>query len=750
MVNISSFDNNLDSHLKYIRKLLKELEEISEFKNIRNTGEYIKWQKCFTQIYGKESTNLRLYLLLGLIYCIGYFFILKFILSEKSFAHLEKFTIEKFEVVRKKIKTEYQKDIFLSDDYFIPFFEILEELTNVTYEDFLTFIERDLFSLKIPQEYFFNVIIQKFISGLIRHKSGEYYTPMFLTKKMVDSTYRFGDFVLDPSCGTANFLIEILKSILYSNKTENEKNLAISRLYGYDINPISIFIAKLNFFLLLRIKISIIKLNLFVKDSLFLEKDSNSGERFDLVIGNPPWYTLRDIGSIIYQNKIKDLAEKLNIKPSPKNVLNIEISSLFFYKAKSYMKKNAKIFFVITKGIINGSHASRFRNFYGFKNLEIWKFDSKIEKIFNIDFICLYAENSNSEAVNEPLEIPVYYFGIKRNANITYFQDFKLRFKNVENFIPYHIERKGNKTYVQKLVSKGEFRNLLPFKPSDYKKLFHKGADLNPRNLIFVQCEKLNDSLVKINPDPNIFKRAKSPWNDFEFKDEVIENDNIFKVVKSTELVRFLVYNFYYVFLPLSKKDLSFNYDRLSENSKAFYDKINQIYLNYKKETTNNNSLMDNLNRWSKLINSRQKAKIKVVYNNSGSVLNSAIIQGDYIITGDLSFYDAKSLEEAYYLTAILNSPLINNQVRIKKSTRHIFKIPFECPIKKFNINDKNHNIIANLGKKGQLIAESTFNNIIKTTHQIPSKIKLQKIIEKELKPILTKIDNFVIKEFQS
>lgn len=750
MFDISTFDNKMESLLKYLEKLLKKLEEISESKNIRNREEYNKWRNCFTQIYGKRSANLRLYLLLGLIYYIGYFFILKYILNEKSFTHFEKFTIEKFEAVRKKVKSEYHKVIFISEDYFIPFFEVLEELNDNTYEMFMTFLEEDLFSLKIPQEYIFNIIIQKFIKSFIRHKSGEYYTPKFLTKKMIDSTYLFGDFVLDPSCGTASFLIEILKSIICSNKSENEKNLAISKLYGFDINPISIFVAKINFFLLLRDRISKIKLNLFVKDSLFLEESSDLGKKFNLVIGNPPWYTLRDIGSIKYQNKIKELAEKLNIKPSPKNVLNIEISSLFFYKAKTYMKKNAKIFFVITKGIINGSHASRFRNFYGFKNLKIWKFTPKIEKIFNIDFICLYGESSNSEEGKESLEIPVYYFGINENINATYFQDIELVLKHMEKVIPYHIERKGNKTYVQKLISKQEFRNLLPFKSSDYKKLFHKGADLNPRNLIFIRYEKLNDSLVIINPDPNIFKRAKSPWNGLEFKDEIIEKDYIFKVVKSTELVRFLIYNSYYVFLPLSKKDLSFNYDKLSDNSKTFYDKINQVYLKYKKETTNNKSLMDNLNHWSKLINSRQKAKIKVIYNNSGSLLNSAIIQGDYIITGDLSFYDAKSLDEAYYLAAILNSPIINRQIRIKKSSRHIFKIPFESPIKMFNTNNENHKIIADLGKKGQFIAENFYNNLIKTMHQISSKSKLQILIDRELKPILTKIDKFVIKEFQS
>ncbi|MFX1355281.1 MAG: hypothetical protein ACFFGP_15110, partial [Promethearchaeota archaeon] len=270
------------------------------------------------------------------------------------------------------------------------------------------------------------------------------------------------------------------------------------------------------------------------------------------------------------------------------------------------------------------------------------------------------------------------------------------------------------------------------------------------RNLIFVRCKNYKDSLVKINPEEKIFKRAKAPWNKIEFTNEIIESQYIFKVVKSTELVKFFIYDSYQVFLPISKKDLSFNYQELSENAKRFYEKINRIYLKYKKDTTKNNSLMDNLNRWSKLITNRQKAKIKVIYNNSGAVLNSAVIQGDYLITGDLCFYDTQTLEEAYYLSAILNSPLINKQVKIKKSSRHIFKIPLDNPIKKFNTDNENHRILANLGKKGQIISERIYKNFIRTLKQIPSKMKLQKILNRELKQLLTEIDKFVLKEFQS
>ena len=735
--------------LEEVESELNQFEELLESRKIQQRIEYNKWYKYFVKIYGSKYTNLRLYILFALLYFLGYLFILKFILKCNIFSYFERFTIEKFDNLQDKIKKEYNEKLFFFDDYFSPFFEILDDMNQDSYTKFMNIIDKEIFGLSIPKDYFFNFFIQNFFSNLIRHKSGEFYTPKFLAKKMVEESYEFGEKVLDPSCGLANFLVEILKFIISSNKSEEEKIAAINNLMGYDINPISIFIAKINFFLLLREKISRIKFNFFIIDALF-PSESRPKERFDLVIGNPPWYTLRDIESIEFQHQVKQLAEKLKIKPRPKNVLNIEIASLFFYKAKCvYMKENAKIFFVITKGIMNGSHASRFRSFEGFFDMKIWQFKPNIEKIFNIDFICLYAKKSESNLLLKRFEIPVYYYNIAENqTNPNCFEDCDLNMEKKEIFIPYHIEKRNDKTYIHKLVSKEEYQNLLLFKQSKYKKLFHKGADLNPRNLIFIKYERFNNSLVKINPDERIFKRAKTPWNKIEFNNEIIEKQYIFKVIKSTELVKFFVYNFYDVFLPLSKEDLSFNYSRLPKYAKNFYDKINRIYLRHKKETTKNKSLMDNLNRWSKLINPRQNAKIKVVYNNSGSVLNSAVILGDYLITGDLSFYNAKNLEEAYYLSAILNSPLMNKQIRIKKSSRHIFKIPFENAIKIFNPEDGNHKLLADLGKKGEMISKSIYETLIKRENRAPSKLKIQKSVDKELRRLLNQIDKIVIKEF--
>ncbi|GAH47821.1 unnamed protein product [marine sediment metagenome] len=145
---------------------------------------------------------------------------------------------------------------------------------------------------------------------------------------MVEESYSLGAKVLDPCCGSGNFLVGIIKYLLSQDLTKREKFESINRVYGFDINPISIFISKINLLFLLKEEISEIKLNLYTLDFLFQPR-SELKDQFDLVIGNPPWYTYRDVDSMDYQEKLKNLAEQLEIKPRPKNVLNLEVSTLF-------------------------------------------------------------------------------------------------------------------------------------------------------------------------------------------------------------------------------------------------------------------------------------------------------------------------------------------------------------------------------------------------------------------------------------
>ena len=73
-----------------------------------------------------------------------------------------------------------------------------------------------------------------------------------------------------------------------------------------------------------------------------------------------------------------------------------------------------------------------------------------------------------------------------------------------------------------------------------------------------------------------------------------------------------------------------------------------------------------------------------VVYNASGSNLKAAVIKNfkyQIIIGSENYYYSTESMDEAYYLSAILNSPILTEHIKLIKSSRHIHKRPFSFPI---------------------------------------------------------------------
>jgi SAM-dependent methyltransferase len=721
--------------------------EFSSFKilfkkyELEQTKEYRKWKTVFSKFYFEKNVNMDLYIYFSLIYFLCFHLIAKFGF-QSTIGNSHKNYKEQLIKIKKEIKLNYPKLIADDLDYFNPIQHLLSEndfsKIGVIIQKLLDSIE----SKKIKSYYYLDFALQKLIPSHIRHNTGEFYTPPFLTEKMVD-IYEFGEKVLDPCCGSGNFLLAITKKIIESDNSREKKIEWINNIFGYDINPISIFISRCNLYLLLKKIFSDLNNNLYNINSLN-PNEKFIKQKFDLIIGNPPWYTLRDINSAKEQEFIKHLAESLKIKPRAKNILNTEIATLFFYQAhRIYLKDGGKIFFVLSEGIINGSHASRFRNFHDLEDVEIWSFSDPIQKTFNVNFICLFAKKklNNNHYQKEVLN---FIYGLKNNnQDVDYFRNIVLKLVKQEPLVPFDSIKKNGKMYTKKLIPKDTKKELGNLKESYYKELFHKGADLNPRNLIFVNIEDINNEYYKINPDERIFKRAKAPWKKKEFNDEIVEKLHIFKVIKSTELVKFFIFDKYNVFLPISRETLQFNYTNLPPKAKKFYDKINKTYMNLKKSTTKTNSLMDNLNRWSKLCNERQKARLKVVYNNSGSLLKAAVLKGNFIVTGDLSFYNSSSLEEAYYLSAILNSSLLTKKVRIMKSSRHIFKIPFNLPIQKFNQKNIYHQKLAYYGKLGEKKVRNLYN--LKKSQKINlSKRKLEKQIAQRLDQLLDKINKIV------
>ena len=129
----------------------------------------------------------------------------------------------------------------------------------------------------VPNEDTLGMLYLSLKSLQSKKASGSYYTPYFVVDHMISSIDSFKGDVLDPSCGSGNFLIRLPQSVPLEN------------IYGTDIDEAAIKIARINLAIRFKVdakdKLDTLLKNIRCENYLF----SSSDKKYDLIIGNPPW-----------------------------------------------------------------------------------------------------------------------------------------------------------------------------------------------------------------------------------------------------------------------------------------------------------------------------------------------------------------------------------------------------------------------------------------------------------------------------
>lgn len=687
----------------FYQKLFSFLKNEVKRQNKNFKQKFTIWKSLFQKFYGEDTTT-------------------HLFLKHTYFAFLLKlFVITKI----------LPQDI--SNDYQFQEFDIYQwlNLNPTIINEFEDSISDKLFK----KEDLFQVVYQQIFVIITRHKIGEFYTFPNLAEKMVNYFYEYGLKVLDPSCGSGTFLVEIVKTILNSKKAITSKIEAIKNVYGFDVNPLAVLSTKVNLAFLIKDIIDSFAFQdlnsmIYLIDSLFPEdyNYNNSFElkehihSFDLVIGNPPWLTYKDIQDKNYQIQIRNLSEKLGIKPTSQYITHIELASIFFYDIPvQFLKTGGSIFFVITKSVLTGDHCAKFRLFPIFDRLEIWDFPKNY--VFNVHNICLKARfTGKRDKVEIDKKFPI-------TARI-----FDQNLKNIDEvyYNTFNIDEDG----VKIILPESKLKFLTEMKESEYKSQFFQGATLVPRTLTFFKLIRKQDNSLIISSDPDVLTRSKKNWK-YEFTKREIESNFRFKTFLNIDLIPFYLKKKRNVFLPINKNfQFDENYLKSFPSALKFYAEVNYFYKEKKKRSSKIDSLISNLNYWNKISKQINNKRYIVVYNASGSKLKATVLvntKKNLIIGSDNYYYSTDSQEEAYYLCALLNTPELSRNIGIIKSSRHIHKRPFSFPIPLYNEKNKEHQILAKKGKKYHFIVQDLVLNNPKITSE-----KVRIIINSKL----AKLDN--------
>lgn len=188
-----------------------------------------------------------------------------------------------------------------------------------------------LWSCPLPDERdFLGLLYQSLLSAGKKSRQGSYYTPRKIVRDIVQQCVRPHHRVLDPCCGTGQFLLEFAEVVKDPRQIQ-----------GFDSDKIAVRIARLN--LLMRFREYDFEPNIFFRDVLLTtgaDPCLQDGERFEVIATNPPW-------GFHYSG-----AEKKKINALYPRIQSMESYSLFLSRCIGLLEEGGRLSFLLPESIL--------------------------------------------------------------------------------------------------------------------------------------------------------------------------------------------------------------------------------------------------------------------------------------------------------------------------------------------------------------------------------------------------------------
>ena len=488
--------------------------------------------------------------------------------------------------------------------------------------------------------------------------------------------------------------------------------------------------------------------------------------KFDYIIGNPPWFTFSSVRNEEYQNTLNAIAENYSVKPERKaNFPHLEIAAIFLAYCSSYfLKENGQIAFVLPRSFFSADHHENTRagKSQGFRLTHIWDFD-KVKPLFRIPCCVLFADKSNgkNQVSSEGIE------GITFSGNIPSHNCNYSAASNVlaEQNVSWFYIKQGKST----AFSTSDRRQIKSVNP--YKQLFKQGATIVPRPFYFVELDQQippdwRDRIVNLKTSAEIEADGKKPWKGIELNGKM-ESLFLFRTALSKSILPFALHKPALVTLPVTLTDSEENGNRIAihsadellqlgyMNASRWFKKAENIWNILRTAKNKKISFEDYLNWQNKLTNQKLDSPFLVLYNSSAKDANAVMVRRKdfdlpFIVESKAYWFATDSIYEAFYLSAVLNSSLVNQSMKAFQTRglfgpRDVHKKILDIVFPRYNEKKSRHFKLAQLGTEchelaRQFLLENPPEQNLSAYHL--GRIRLE--IKKHLDGNLIQIDRFV------
>ncbi len=455
-------------------------------------------------------------------------------------------------------------------------------------------------------------------------------------------------------------------------------------------------------------------------------------QKFDVIVGNPPWIAYRYIEDPTYQGAIKKLIREYHLLEPDQTELytQMEVATLFFEHCRRvYLKPSGAIAFVMPRSVITAAKQHYAFRRMGFSHIIDLK---RVKPLFNVE-TCVMIREGNI-ALTEA--IPAERFEGSLPGRDCSLAEARAVLRGIDAAIDLPTQENIASPYYYTRIT--------------------DGATLYPRTLVFVtsaQRDLVPGRLARTKmrcTDPDVQHDAKPPWRGLSLEERFIHEDFLYATLLSRNLLPFGVIKcrgeegFHLValpvrigmprgknqdlagepgeegFVPVSVEEMRGTVE-YARSADEWFDPAERLW-SLKRQAKNAYTLAQWLNIQNKLLAQSPEPGYLVLYGATGSNLAAAVIDTRklpivhgvrpraFVADHKTYWYRCSTLEEAHYLVALLNAPCVNMAIKAHQTRglfgeRDIHRRPFEiCAIPRFNAGDPDHMRLAELSREAATI----------------------------------------------
>ena len=448
---------------------------------------------------------------------------------------------------------------------------------------------------------------------------------------------------------------------------------------------------------------------------------SLSHSKVDVVVGNPPWLNYRNTSSALREALAQQSRNDYDIWTGGRYAAQQDVAGLFFARSVDlYLRKGGKIGMVMPHSALQSGQYSKWRTGrwnaaangrslsvdFGVKTA--WDLE-KLEPntFFPIASSVIFAERKGAAETGRPLAGSVErWLGATGSDNV-------------------------RRERVRIVDTSGEGA-------SPYARYARLGATIIPRCLFFVN-EIENRVLIQapnaIMVIPRRGSQDKAPWKDIDLtrlNNQMIETSHVFDVHLGETIVPYATLAPLKAVLPLKQGDaelpadadgvFGINLGRLNWRMRRRWPTINALWED-NKSPNNKLSLLGRIDYHGELTaqlkwqHGQSERRIRVVYASAGIPTAALLHDDNAIVESKLFWITCKTMREAHYLMAIINSATLYEAVKPLMTkgqfgARDLQKHLWKLPIPEFDADNPAHSAIADAGEAAALGAQAALREL--------------------------------------